>query len=159
MPPPGGAQPPAKGKGATPATEKAVPAKAVPAKAATPAAPTEATPKAAVPAGPAALVAGEQLLCGDVKGLGVKLVYTPGAGSSAGSFWFISEAATNKKIPPNTKLHLFREGKLQGSQGEGHVAYDLTQPKKNLACVLQSSDRHDLPEPKALDTLINEMKI
>ena len=28
-----------------------------------------------------------------------------------------------------------------------------------MACVLQSSDRTDLSEPKALDTMINEMKI
>ena len=45
-----------------------------------------------------------------------------------------------------------------GKRG-GYVTYDLTQPKKTLACILQSSDRHDLSGPKVLDTLINEMKI
>ena len=108
---------------------------------------------------PATLVAGEVVLCSDIKGLGISLVYTPGTGSATGSFWFISAVASNKKIPPNTKLHLFREGKLQASSGEGQVPYDLTQPKKIMACVLQSSDRTDLSEPKALDAVINEMKI
>ena len=73
MPPPGGAQPPAKGKDATAAAEKAAPAKAAIAAAA-----AETRPKAAVLVGPLALVAGEKLLCGDVKGSGVKLVYTLG---------------------------------------------------------------------------------
>ena len=39
------------------------------------------------------------------------------------------------------------------------MPYDLTQPKKTMACVLQSSDRNDLSEPKALGTVINDMKI
>ena len=119
----------------------------------------ESKAKAAAPPPPAVVAADEKELCSDIKGLGVKLVYTLGTGSASGSFGFVSDSSSNRKIPPHTKLHLIREGKLQSNVGDGSVAYDLTQPKKTMACVLQSSDRNDVSEPKTLDTVINEMKI
>ena len=109
------------------------------------------------------LAAGEKELCDDVKCLGVKsgckLVYTPGAGSATGSFWFVGDAASNRKIQPNTKLHLIREGSLKSSSEEGAVPYELAPAKKTMVCVLQSSDRTDLSEPKALEAVISDMKI
>jgi hypothetical protein len=119
----------------------------------------ESKAKAAAPPPPAVVAADEKELCIDIKGLGVKLVYTLGTGSASGSFGFVSDSSSNRKIPPHTKLHLIREGKLQSNVADGSLAYDLTQPKKTMACVLQSSDRNDVSEPKTLDTVINEMKI
>ena len=150
-------EPKAKAKAAAPEPEAPTPE----AKAKAPAAP-KAPPAAGEPPAKAAGVAsapvaqaGEKELCGDVKSLGVKLVYAP----DTRSFWFVSDAPSNRKIPPHTKLHLIRDGKLQMCSEAGSVPYDMTRPKKTFVCVLQSSDRTDLSELKALDSVISEMKI
>ena len=123
----------------------------------------EPNPKAASAPPSVELAAGEKELCDDITchgaKSGCKFVYTPGQGSAAGTIWFLGADAANKKIPPNTKLNLIREGKLQSTTDEGAVPYDMTSPKKTMVCVLQSSDRNDLSEPKLLEAVISEMKI
>ena len=123
----------------------------------------EPNPKAASAPPSVELAAGEKELCDDITchgaKSGCKFVYTPGQGSAAGTFWFLGADAANKKIPPNTKLALIREGRLQITTDEGAVPYDMTSPKKTMVCVLQSSDRNDLSEPKLLEAVISEMRI
>ena len=154
--------PPAEAKPKAPAAAPKAPAAAP--KASVAAEEPKAKAASAPPSVPSVeLAAGEKELCDDVKCLGVKsgckLVYTPGAGSATGSFWFVGDAASNRKIPPNTKLHLIREGSLKISSAEGAVPYEVTQAKKTMVCVLQSSERTDLSEPKALEAVISDMKI
>jgi len=103
----------------------------------------------------------DQKLAADIQPLGISLHFVPSAGDAGvGAFWLAAGpgTSTNKKVPPNTKLLVLHNGKVEKSSAPDMVPYDFRNPKKSFIFLVQSS-KGDLSAIKSLDAWVSELKI